>query len=49
MLLFIKGQKAEEELADAKHVMRKLRLALEEVVPTPTGRIVVLRRRRKRR
>lgn len=43
-LLFIKGEKAEEELKEASFELRKHRCALLRVVPTPTGRIVVMRR-----
>ena len=42
-LLFIKGERAEEELADARNAMKKLRCTLDRIVPTPTGRVVVLR------
>ena len=42
--LLIKGQRADEELAEAKSVLKKLRVEHEKTVATPTGRIVVLRR-----
>lgn len=42
-LVFIKGERAEEELADARNTMKKLRCTLDRIVPTPTGRVVVLR------
>lgn len=44
LVLLIKGQRAEEELAEASTVLRKQRAAHERTVATPTGRIVVLRR-----
>jgi 16S rRNA (guanine527-N7)-methyltransferase len=44
LVLLIKGQKAEEELAEARSVLKKLRATHERTVPTPTGRIIVLRR-----
>jgi 16S rRNA (guanine527-N7)-methyltransferase len=43
-LLFIKGQRADEELAEAVKVMRTQRITHEETVPTSTGRILVLRK-----
>lgn len=42
-LLFIKGEKAETELRDAKKELRKFHATHERTVPTPTGRVVVLR------
>ncbi|MBN9167032.1 MAG: 16S rRNA (guanine(527)-N(7))-methyltransferase RsmG [Myxococcales bacterium] len=44
LVLLIKGQRADEELAEASTVLRKQRAAHERTVATPTGRIVVLRR-----
>jgi 16S rRNA (guanine527-N7)-methyltransferase len=44
VLLLIKGQRAEEELAAATKIVRKQRTTHERTVATPTGRIVVLRR-----
>lgn len=41
-LLLIKGQRAEEELAEASPKLARLGLRLVSVEPTPTGRIVVL-------
>jgi 16S rRNA (guanine527-N7)-methyltransferase len=41
-LLLIKGQKANEELADAARVLVKHRTKHIETIATPTGRIVVL-------
>lgn len=41
--LLVKGQRADEELAAAKNVLKKLHATHERTVPTPTGRIVVLR------
>ena len=43
LLLFIKGERAEAELADAKKQLRQFRAAHERTVLTPTGRVVVLR------
>lgn len=43
--LFIKGAKADEEIAGAKTALRELRTAVIEVVQTPTGRIVVVEKR----
>jgi 16S rRNA (guanine527-N7)-methyltransferase len=45
LVLLIKGQKADEELAEARSVLAKQRAVHEKTVPTPTGRIVVLRRK----
>lgn len=42
-VLLVKGERAEQELADAKRELRKLRWEHARTVPTPTGRIVVLR------
>lgn len=42
-VLLIKGQKADEELAEAAAVMDDERCAHETTVDTPTGRIVVFR------
>ena len=44
VVLLIKGQRAEEELAEASSVIAKQRGAHEKTIATPTGRIVVLRR-----
>lgn len=44
LLLLVKGQRAEEELAAAKSVLEKHKTAHEKTIATPTGRIVVLRR-----
>jgi 16S rRNA (guanine527-N7)-methyltransferase len=44
LLLLIKGQRAEEELSEAKKVLDKAGVIHELTVPTPTGRIVILRR-----
>jgi 16S rRNA (guanine527-N7)-methyltransferase len=43
-LLLVKGQRADEELAEASRAMRSARVTHERTVPTPTGRIVVLRK-----
>jgi 16S rRNA (guanine527-N7)-methyltransferase len=44
IVLLIKGQRAEEELAEASWVLGRQRAGLEKTLPTPTGKIVVLRR-----
>ncbi len=44
LLLLVKGQRADEELAEAERVLAKQKTTHEKTVPTPTGRIVVLRR-----
>ncbi|MEZ4393938.1 MAG: 16S rRNA (guanine(527)-N(7))-methyltransferase RsmG [Polyangiales bacterium] len=41
--LLIKGQKADEELAEADREIRRQGARHERTVPTPTGRVVVLR------
>jgi 16S rRNA (guanine527-N7)-methyltransferase len=46
-VLLIKGQKAEEELAAAKQALYELHVAHSGTIDTPTGRIVVLEKRRK--
>lgn len=43
-VLLIKGQRADEELAEARSILAKLGAVHEETASTPTGRIVVLRR-----
>lgn len=43
-LLLVKGQRADEELAEAARVLAKHRVRHVKTVATPTGRIVVLRR-----
>ena len=53
-ILLVKGQRADEELAEVTRVIAEQRCTHEKTVATPTGRIVVLRRgegeaRRKRR
>jgi 16S rRNA (guanine527-N7)-methyltransferase len=47
LVLLVKGQRAEEELAEAASVLARHEAAHEQTVPTPTGRIVVLRRARR--
>lgn len=42
-LLFIKGERADAELGEAKAVLRRFGCEHERTVLTPTGRIVVLR------
>ncbi len=44
LALLVKGQRAEEELAEAGPLLARHRATHERTVPTPTGRIVVLRR-----
>jgi 16S rRNA (guanine527-N7)-methyltransferase len=44
LVLLIKGQRAEEELAEASWVLGRQRTALEKTLVTPTGKIVILRR-----
>ncbi|MBI5537565.1 MAG: 16S rRNA (guanine(527)-N(7))-methyltransferase RsmG [Deltaproteobacteria bacterium] len=46
LLLLVKGQRADEELADAKQALAQHKIVHEKTVATPTGRIVVLRRRK---
>ncbi len=41
-LVLVKGQRADEELAEAGHALRTHRLAHLRTVATPTGRLVVL-------
>jgi 16S rRNA (guanine527-N7)-methyltransferase len=43
LVLLVKGQRAEEELAEARKVIAKEGAAHERTVVTPTGRIVILR------
>lgn len=42
-LLLIKGERAPQELADAKRELQRRRCTHEQTVLTPTGRIVILR------
>ncbi len=42
-VLFIKGQRADEEMRDAKKPLRRFRCVHERTVQTTTGRVVVLR------
>jgi 16S rRNA (guanine527-N7)-methyltransferase len=44
LVLLVKGQRADEELAEAKRTLAEQRTTHEKTVATPTGRIVVLRR-----
>ncbi len=46
LALFIKGQRAGEELEEAKQAMHLLHAACSGVIDTPTGRIVVLEKLR---
>lgn len=43
VILLVKGERAAEELAEAKKVLDQLKVVHEKTVTTPTGRIVVLR------
>jgi 16S rRNA (guanine527-N7)-methyltransferase len=45
LVLLIKGQRADEELAEARKVIAKQQAVHEKTIATPTGRVVVLRRR----
>jgi 16S rRNA (guanine527-N7)-methyltransferase len=42
-LMLIKGERADEELVDARKVMMRLRCSHFRTIPTPTGRIVVFK------
>jgi 16S rRNA (guanine527-N7)-methyltransferase len=44
LVLLIKGQRAEEELAEASWVLGRQRTVLVKTVGTPTGKVVVLKR-----
>lgn len=44
LLLFIKGERAEEELAEARQNLAQSHCTHERTVRTPTGRIVLLRK-----
>jgi 16S rRNA (guanine527-N7)-methyltransferase len=41
-LLFIKGERADQELAEARSILRRFRCTHSRTVATPTGRVVVL-------
>lgn len=45
LILLIKGQKAEEELEEAKEALHQLKVVHAATVATPTGRVVVLEKR----
>jgi 16S rRNA (guanine527-N7)-methyltransferase len=45
LVLLIKGQRADEELAEARSVIAKQHAIHERTIATPTGRVVVLRRK----
>ncbi|MEO1128807.1 MAG: 16S rRNA (guanine(527)-N(7))-methyltransferase RsmG [Planctomycetota bacterium] len=47
LLLLIKGERAEEELDEARQALHKLHAEHVTTMQTPTGRIVVLRKRRR--
>ena len=42
-LVFIKGQRAEQELRECQHTLARFLCTHERTVPTSTGRVVVLR------
>jgi 16S rRNA (guanine527-N7)-methyltransferase len=44
-VLLIKGQKADEELAEAGEALHQLKAVHTATVNTPTGRVVVLEKR----
>lgn len=44
LVLLIKGQRAEEELAQARSVIARQKAVHERTIATPTGRVVMLRR-----
>ena len=46
VVALVKGQKADEELAEAKAALHMLHATHAGTVETPTGRIVVLEKRR---
>jgi len=46
VVLAVKGQKAEAELAEAKPALHKLHSSHVQTIPTPTGRIVVVEKQR---
>ncbi len=46
MILLTKGQRAEEELAEAKQALYLLHTSCAGVIDTPTGRIVAIEKRR---
>lgn len=46
-VVLIKGQKAEEELVVAKRALHELHVTHVGTIPTPTGRVVVIEKRRK--
>ena len=46
LVLLVKGEKADEELADAKKALHALHATHSGTIETPTGRIVVLEKRR---
>lgn len=46
VVLLVKGQKADEELAEAKQVLHALHVTHAGTADTPTGRIIVLEKRR---
>ncbi|MFG0251459.1 MAG: 16S rRNA (guanine(527)-N(7))-methyltransferase RsmG [Phycisphaerales bacterium JB038] len=47
LVLLIKGEQAEADLAEAERALEKLGLAHSETIDTPTGRIVVLEKERR--
>jgi 16S rRNA (guanine527-N7)-methyltransferase len=47
LILAIKGAKADEEVAEAKMALHALHAVVLEVTPTPTGRIISIKKQRK--
>jgi 16S rRNA (guanine527-N7)-methyltransferase len=47
LVLLIKGEQADAEVAEAERALEKLGLAHSETLDTPTGRVVVLEKERK--
>jgi 16S rRNA (guanine527-N7)-methyltransferase len=42
LVALIKGGKAQDELADAATVLKELKVVVRDIIPTPTGQIVIL-------
>lgn len=45
IIALIKGEKAPQEIEDAKDTLHELKAVVEGIVPTPTGQIVVISKR----
>ncbi len=45
MIALIKGEKAPQEIEDAKQTLHEVKAVVDAVIPTPTGQIVVLSKR----